>query len=138
MAQSRKAAASPSDLELQILGVLWRQGPATAREVRSALPDGKNRAYTSVLSVIQVMEKKGLVAVGDTRGRANVYRAAVSRKQALWPVLRGMVQKVFAGSPAAAVEHMLDANQVSDDELADIRRLIDAELGQRGKGRRKK
>ena len=51
----------PSDLELQILSFLWEKGPSTAREVLEAIPDGKKRAYTSILSVMQVMEKKGFL-----------------------------------------------------------------------------
>ena len=53
--------ARPSELELQVLAVLWREGALTAREVSACMPDGKARAYTTVLSVLQVMEKKGLV-----------------------------------------------------------------------------
>jgi predicted transcriptional regulator len=52
----------PAEFELQVLGVLWEHGPSTVREVLERLPDGKPRAYTSVLSVMQVMQKKGLRA----------------------------------------------------------------------------
>ena len=52
--------SKPSDLEMQILSVLWDRGASTAREVLKAMPDGKQRAYTSILSVMQVMEKKAL------------------------------------------------------------------------------
>jgi len=118
------ARPEPSDLELQILATLWERGPSTAREVLGALPDGKDRAYTSVLSVMQVMQKKGLLAVGERRGLANVYEPAVSKRQVLRPLLHGLVQRVFGGSPAAAVEHLLDANAVSEEELAAIRALL--------------
>ena len=48
----------PSELELQVLNVLWEKTKGTVREVMEALPDGKQRAYTTVLSVMQLMEKK--------------------------------------------------------------------------------
>ena len=136
MKQSRKKVEppAPSDLELQILSVLWRRGPSTAREMGEALPDGKSRAYTSVLSVMQVMQKKGLLEVGRRRGLAYVYRPAISRRQVLGPLLRGMVQKVFGGSPSAAVGHLLDATAVSDEELAEIRRLVNEAASQRAEG----
>lgn len=130
------AAPEPSDLELQILAVLWRRGPSTAREVLEALPDRKERAYTSVLSVMQVMQRKGLLEVAERRGLANVYRPLVARRQALGRVMRGMVKKVFAGSPAAAVEHLLDAGQVSEDELAEIARLVNDAVAARHGGKR--
>ncbi len=69
-----KKKSQPSDLELQVLGVLWGRGAATVREILESLPDGKRRAYTSVLSVVQVMEKKGLVKRQRERdGLAHVF-----------------------------------------------------------------
>jgi BlaI family transcriptional regulator, penicillinase repressor len=123
-ARKSSAPAAPSALELQILSVLWRRGHSTAREVLEALPDGKVRAYTSVLSVMQVMQKKRLLDVGERRGLAHVYRPLVSRRQVLGPVMRGMIKKVFSGSPSAAVEHLLDAAAVSEEELDAIVHLV--------------
>ena len=120
-----RAAPQPSDLELQILSVLWDRGPCTARDVLEAMPDGKERAYTSILSVMQVMQKKGLVGTaGRRRGLAHVYRAKVDRKQVLGPLLRGLVTKVFAGSPVAVVQQLLAETDVSDDDRREIRRLL--------------
>ena len=126
-------APRASDLELQVLSLLWDSGPATARKVLTAMPDGKERSYTTVLSVMQVMEKKGLLT-HTTRGRTHVYRPAVTRKQVMRPMLRGMVTKVFGGSTAAAVQQLLDANAVSEDELHEIRHL----LGDQGDGGKRK
>jgi predicted transcriptional regulator len=114
----------PSDLELQVLAVLWSRGPATAREVLEALPDGKRRAYTTVLSVMQVMEKKGLLG-HTTRGAANVYKPRVSRRQVLGPLLRSLVRNVFGGSTPEAMLHLLRENEVSEAELAEMKRIID-------------
>ena len=121
----KEPSVEPSDLELQILTLLWQRGPSTAREVLGELPDGKQRAYTTVLSVMQVMEKKGLVEVADRRGLAHVYRPLVSRSKVLGPMMRRMVGRVFGGSPADAVAHLLDASAVDADELDAIARLID-------------
>lgn len=135
MSSSKLPTSVPSDLELQILSVLWQRGPSTAREVLEELPDGKARAYTTVLSVMQVMQKKNLLDVGERRGLAHVYHPSVTRRQVLGPVLRGMIQKVFGGSPSAAVEQLLDAAAVNEDELAEIRRLVD-EAATTKKGKR--
>lgn len=117
---------SPSDLELQILGVLWRRGPSTVREVIASLPDEKERAYTSVLSVMQVMQKKGLLKLSpERRGLAHVYQPAVTQRQALRPMMRGMVKKIFGGSASAAVQQLLNDSRVSEDEVAEIRQLLD-------------
>jgi BlaI family penicillinase repressor len=115
----------PSDLELQVLGVLWENGPSTVREVLGAMPDGKSRAYTTVLSVMQVMEKKGLLS-HDARGRAHVYRPTVGKHQVLKPLLQKLVANVFGGSTTAAVQQLLQGADVSDEELSEIRELLDS------------
>jgi predicted transcriptional regulator len=113
--------AEPSDLELQILGVLWRHGPSGVRQVLELMPDGKKRAYTSILSVMQVMEKKGLLTHA-TQGNAHVYRPAVSEKDIIGGALKQFVRNVLAGSKAAAIQHLLQGT--SEAELAEIRQLI--------------
>jgi BlaI family transcriptional regulator, penicillinase repressor len=117
------AKNKPSDLELQVLSVLWERGPSTVRCVLEALPDGKARAYTTVLTVLQVMEKKGLLT--HTReGMAHVYKPTVDRRRVAGPLLRGLVQRVFGGSPAAAVQQLLRETDVSEEELAKMRSLL--------------
>jgi BlaI family penicillinase repressor len=113
----------PSDLELQVLGVLWKDGPSTARQVLQALPDGKQRAYTTVLTTMQNMEKKGLLS-HTSQGNAHVYRPTRTRRQVLGPLLRGWVAKLFGGSPSAAVQHLLSESDVSQAELDQIRQFI--------------
>lgn len=118
-----KTIGRPSELELQVLAVLWREGAATAREVSERMPDGKARAYTTVLSVLQVLEKKGLVK-HRRDGRAHRYSAVVTKRQVLGPMLRQLVTNVFGGSPSTAVQHLLAENKVSAEELDEIRALI--------------
>ena len=117
------AKSQPSDLELQVLSVLWRAGPLTVRDVLERMPDGKKRSYTTILSVLQVMEQKDLVT-HTANGRAHVYRPAVTRKQVLRPLLRNMVTKVFGGSTSEAVQYLLNETEVDERELGQIRELL--------------
>jgi BlaI family transcriptional regulator, penicillinase repressor len=117
----------PSKLEMQVLSVLWGQGPSTVRQVLEAMPDGKARAYTTILSVMQVMEKKGLLT-HVTQGNTHIYEARVSRGKVIGPVLRGLVRNVFGGNPVAAFQHLLAESEISGAELDAIKRLI-AERG---------
>jgi BlaI family transcriptional regulator, penicillinase repressor len=113
----------PSELELQILSVLWEQGPLPIRAIRESLPDGKDRAYTTVLTLVQILEKKGFV--GHTaQGQAHIYHPLVTRRQVLRPLMRDMLRNVFGGRPAEAVQCLLDGAQLNEDELAQIRQLI--------------
>lgn len=113
----------PSELELHILSVLWDRGPLPIRAIREALPDGKDRAYTTVLTLVQIMEKKGFV--GHTaQGQAHVYHPLVTRRQVLRPLMRELLRNVFGGRPAEAVQCLLDSTQLDSDELSQIRLAI--------------
>jgi predicted transcriptional regulator len=113
----------PSKLELAILSLLWEREAMTAREVLEALPDGKARAYTSVLSVLQAMERKGFVG-HESWGVANAYFAKARREETVGSVLRDMVRDMFGGSTAGAVQHLLSETEVSDEELRAMEKLV--------------
>ncbi len=86
----------PSNLELQVLSILWKHGASTVREVLDELPDGRDRAYTTVLSVLQNMTSKKL-ARRESIGRAHAYAAALSRRDALAPLVAEWVHYFFSG-----------------------------------------
>ncbi len=115
----------PSDFEMQVLGVLWRLGASSVRDVLSVLPDGKERAYTSVLSVMQVMEKKGLL-LRKREGLTDYWRPAMAQSRVLGPFLRRLVTNVFGGEPIQVMQHLLQETEISDADLVEIRRLLDA------------
>jgi len=115
---------------MQVLSVLWRRGPSTVRQVLEVMPDGKARAYTTILSVIQVMEKKGLVS-HVAEGNVHVYQARVSSQEVTGSWLRGLVRQVFGGSTATALQHLLAAERISRGELEEIKEII-ARHEQRG------
>lgn len=114
----------PSELELQVLAVLWEQGPSTVRQVLAATPDKKARAYTTMLSVLQVMEKKGLVA-HRREGTTHVYRPRVKKRQILRPLLRTLTRNVFGGDPAAVLHYLVDDSSISDEQVQEIRAIVD-------------
>jgi len=132
--------SKPSDLEMQILSVLWDRGASTAREVLEVMPDGKRRAYTSILSVMQVMEKKGLLK-HTNRGVAHVYSPAINRKKIIQPFMHKVVNEVFGGRPSAMMQALLTETPVSDDELTEIHKLLEQvktlKPAKAGKGREK-
>jgi BlaI family transcriptional regulator, penicillinase repressor len=114
----------PSNLELQVLSVLWESGASTVRDVLAALPDGKARAYTTVLTVMQNMEKKGLLT-RSRQGSAHVYAPAESQRQTLKPMMQTLLRNVFGGRVSTVMQHLLEETDVTDAELTEIRRLID-------------
>ncbi len=117
------AKRRPSELELQVLGVLWEHGPSTVREVLPALPDGKTRAYTTVLTVMQGMEKKLLVS--HTRsGLAHVYHPQVTRDEVVRPFMKTLLQNMFGGDPAQVVQALVDSSEVDEAQLREIRKVL--------------
>lgn len=125
----------PSKLEMQVLSVLWQRGPSTVREVLEAMPDQKERAYTTILSVMQVMEKKGFLA-HTTQGNAHIYRPLLSRQQVGRPLLKGILSQVFGGSAVTVLQHLLAENKVSQEELTEIKELIASHEKRQASGNR--
>lgn len=120
----KTSAVEPTVVELQVLGVLWDHGPATARGVLERMPDGKPRSYTTVLTIMQLMEKKGLLK-RKLDGRAHVYTPARNRRKTMTPLLRTLVGRAFGGRPATVVQQLLNDQPMSSEELSEIRTLLD-------------
>jgi predicted transcriptional regulator len=129
---ARPKEERPTDGELEVLKVLWDRGPSTVREVLDVLTVVRPRAYTSVMSLLNVMTDKGLVA-RSPKGRAFVYRAKSNRSQTLRRLVGGLLGRAFEGSTAQLVAHLLDQTKPSDEELAEIRRAIKDYQEQRAK-----
>lgn len=114
----------PTDAELAILRVLWERGPSTVRQVNDALWPERETGYTTTLKLMQIMAEKGLVT-RDERDRTHVYAARVARDRTQRQLISDLVDRAFGGSAAALVLQALSAHPASEDELAEIQRLID-------------
>ena len=123
-----KSRRKPTDAELAILRVLWTRGPSTVREVAEAM--GRESAYTTVLKLLQIMTDKGLVR-RDESDRTHVYKATASEVQTKRQLVTELVNKVFEGSAGKLVMQALSAGKASPDEIAEIRKLLDAHRGGR-------
>ena len=126
----------PSDLELQILGVLWAAGQGSVRDVLESMPDGKARAYTTILSCLQVMEKKGLVA-HRRQGQGYLYRPLVKQQRVVGSVVRQLLRNVFGGSPSVALTYFIAEGDCTREEIDRLRKLIEKAEGRDKRPRRK-
>jgi len=113
----------PTPGELEVLKILWERGPSTVREVMEVLNQDRQRAYTSVMSLLNVMAEKGL-AERHAEGRAFLYKAAVARESALKELVGDVLGRAFEGSASALVSQLLDHSRPSREELNEIRRVI--------------
>jgi BlaI family transcriptional regulator, penicillinase repressor len=114
----------PTDAELAILGVLWRRGPSTVREVHDALSPTQGTGYTTVLKLMQLMAQKGLV-IRDESQRSHVYRPASGESQTQRRLVGDLMEKAFAGSAAQLVMRALSVKRTSKGELEEIRQLLE-------------
>lgn len=112
----------PTDAEIAILAVLWRQGASTVREVHEAL--GKDIGYTTTLKLMQLMFEKGLV-VRNERYRSHLYEARAPKEQTQRQIARDLMKRAFDGSAKSLVLGALAAAPASAKDLDEIRSLLD-------------
>lgn len=115
----------PTQSELEILNVLWQSGPSTVRHVHEALLQHDELAYTTILSMLQIMYSKGLVTRDDSE-RAHVYKPALSRHQTQRQILTKLLHRVFEGSTTELVMQALgSAKPANIREINKIRARLD-------------
>lgn len=113
----------PSNLELQALSVLWHEGPSTVATVLETLPDKKDRAYTTVLTVMQSLERKNLVK-RVLVGRAHVYAAAYSQEVIVQRATHDFLTNAFGGRLGEALLAILSAGTLTPEEKTNIEREL--------------
>jgi predicted transcriptional regulator len=114
----------PTDRELEALKVLWQQDEATIREIHERINlNGGTLAYTTVLSLLQVMEQKGLVGHRQ-RGKAYKYFAKVQRDCTFQELAGGFLDKVFDGAVDEYLVHALQSRRVTPEELDRLAKMI--------------
>jgi predicted transcriptional regulator len=120
---ARPSSKQPTPAELEVLHILWDRGPASVREVLEA--QGGDRAYTSVMSLLNVMTDKGLLR-RRPQGRAFVYSARAKKEKTLGRLVGDLWGRAFAGSTSQLVAQLLEQANPDEHELAEIRRTIEA------------
>ncbi|HEY0243891.1 MAG TPA: BlaI/MecI/CopY family transcriptional regulator [Gemmatimonadaceae bacterium] len=108
--------------ELDIMSVLWERGEATVTEVRDQVdPD---LAYTSISSMIRMLEMKGYVSHRRGEGKTHVYFPVIDAETAGESALGRVLNKIYGGSPIKLLAHLMEQNRVSDKELDRMRELL--------------
>lgn len=121
---ARPRTVHPTPAELEILKLLWERGPLTVREVLETLNEtGPTRAYTSVMSLLNIMADKELLE-REPVGRAFRYRAAAEQQSTLGGLVGDVWRRAFGGSASALVAHLLEEASPTPEELAAIRETL--------------
>ncbi len=122
---SKPTRPALSEAELEVMKVLWDEGPAPVRRVNEVLARrGRSWAYTTVLTLLQRLQAKGWV-VSDTSGVAHVFRASGSRDEMLQDHLKTLADQLCEGEPAPLVLALVQGHRFSPEEIARFRLLLD-------------
>ena len=120
----RPVSAHPTEVELQILRILWDLGPSPVREIHARLQADKGTNYSTTVKMLAVMLHKGLVK-RDEEVRPHVYRAVLTREKAGKRMLSDLIENVFEGSASSLVLQALSSRKATHAELAEVRRILD-------------
>ena len=121
-------SSRPTDGELEILNVLWERGPCTVRQVHAGLR--RDVGYTTVLKLLQIMTEKQLV-VRDESQRSHVYRARHKQGKVQRRLVKDLMDRAFSGAIDKLVQQAISAREISPEELAEIRKMLD-DLAEKG------
>ena len=120
----------PTPAELEVLQLLWESEPLTVREVMEQLNLVRPRAYTSVMSLLNVMSDKAFL-VREPFGRAFKYRVAKPREKTLGGLVNDLVHRAFDGSKTALIAQLLEGSNPTKGELEELSKLIKRHRGEK-------
>ncbi|MBE2288788.1 MAG: BlaI/MecI/CopY family transcriptional regulator [Chitinophagaceae bacterium] len=123
----------PTDSELEILNILWENGPSTVRDVHDVLERSKDAGYTTTLKLMQIMHDKKLL-VRDETARSHVYTANISQQKTQGQLVKKFIDNVFNGSASQLVMQALGNHKANRQELDEIKQLL-AEMEKKMKNR---
>ena len=125
---ARPASKHPTELELEILKVIWREGPLPVSRARDELAGFRDLAVTSVTTVMNIMVRKGYLKKSKSGG-SFVYAARIREAATARRMLKDVVDRVFDGSAAALVAGLLKTADLDEAELRQIQDLLDRRKG---------
>ncbi|APZ94455.1 BlaI/MecI/CopY family transcriptional regulator [Fuerstiella marisgermanici] len=122
---ARSESEHPTELELEILKVLWHESPLLVRDVRARLEEHADRplAHSSVITMLNIMHRKGFLN-RRKEGKSFLFWPKVPKERVMGGMMSDLLSRLFEGSPSAMVLNLLETADVDLEELAEIRKLI--------------
>ena len=122
---ARSESEHPTELELELLKVLWDDSPLLVRDVRARLEEkaGRVLAHSSVITMLNIMHRKGYLK-RRREGKSFWFSPKVEKENVSGQMMTDMLSRLFDGSPSAMVLNLLDTTDVDSAELEEIRKLI--------------
>ena len=122
---ARPSSGHPTELELEILKVLWDLSPLPVRDVRALLEEhaGRTLTHSSVITMLNIMYRKGFLQ-RKKDGKAFLFSPKVKKENVTSKMMGDLLSRVFDDSPAAMVLNLLETTDLDAEELAELRKLI--------------
>jgi len=122
---ARSESEHPTELELEILKVLWEEAPLLVREVRARLDTQADRplAHSSVITMLNIMHRKGFLR-RKKQGKSFLFSPKMKKQSVTGRMMGDLLSRVFDGSPSALVLNLLETADLDSDELDELRKLI--------------
>jgi predicted transcriptional regulator len=113
-----------STAESQVMKALWAKSPLTAEEIIAALPDDQDWADATVKTLLNRLLKKDAIAA-EREGRRFLYRPLVAQGDYVHAESQGLLDRLFDGKLAPLVAHFSQREKLSDEDVAELRRLLE-------------
>ena len=113
-----------TDTELELMTLLWKLGEGSVSEVMELLPKERNLAYTSVSTILRILEQKGILKTRK-EGRGHIYTPQLKKSEYEIKTVKHVVDRVFDGTPVALVRQLLDTVKLNEGDIKELKKLID-------------
>lgn len=123
MKKARPADKLLTEVELELMSILWRMGEGSVADVIEHLPKNRELAYTSVSTILRILEQKE-VLMTRKEGRGHVYIPVLEKSDYETKTVKHVVDRVFDGAPVALVRQLLDSVEIGEAEIAELKRLL--------------
>lgn len=123
----RQKISALTDLELDVMKIVWKHRTATVRQIVDDLGSFRPLAYTTVQTVLTILTQKGFVK-HTTCGRAYVYTALVQSDGIRKETVNAVVDRLFEGSRQSLMLHLIDSDSLTPDEASELRKLLDRKI----------
>ena len=124
--ESKPSNNSLTDFELNIMTIIWKEGPSTVHDVQANLKKQKTYAYTTISTVLRLLKKKGFLST-TSLGRTHIYRAEVKKDSYRLRILRTLIEQLFSDSPISLIQSLIEGYQLDEEELNAFQNILDTQ-----------
>ena len=117
-----------TETELELMQIIWRLEEATVKQVMHELPKDRQLAYTSVSTIIRILEKKGVLKSRKGVGNSYIYTPQIEKQEYKQKTLGHLLKSVFSGTPSTLIKTLVDTTEMTRADLEDINKIISERL----------